>query len=93
MEVSVSPMNMSRRPTNTDGTHHTHGDPSTYVTGRTSLEGSTEGAGPSFVEPMERRERRRVESPLPAELAEDKNANSNPFIKKPGRERSLSDVL
>jgi WD40 repeat protein len=92
MDVSISPMNMSRRPTSTDGAHHTHGEPSTYMTGRTSLEGSTEGAGPSFVEPMDRRERRRVESPLPAELAEDKNADSNPFIKMTGRERSLSDV-
>jgi hypothetical protein len=84
MEVSVSPMNMSRRPTGTDGAHHTHGEPSTYVTGRTSLEGSTEGAGPSYVEPMDRRERRRVESPVPAELAEDKNADSNSFFKKSG---------
>jgi hypothetical protein len=48
------------------------------------MEGSTEGAGPSFVDPMDRREGRRVESPMPAELAEDKTTGSNPFLKKTG---------
>jgi hypothetical protein len=84
MELSVSPMNMSRRPTNTDGASHTHGEPSTYVTGRASMEGSTEGAGPSFVDPTDRRDRLRVESLVPAELAGDKATDSSMFFKKTG---------
>jgi len=66
LEVSASPMNSSRRPTSTaEGTSQAHGEPITYAMGRPSMEGSAEGGGQSFGELLDRKDRRRVDSPLP----------------------------
>lgn len=79
MEISTSPMAVSRRHTDTAGAPVQTYEPMPYVNGRPSMEGSTEGAGPSFADPLDGRERRRVDSPLPAEPADDKVGDLNPF--------------
>ncbi len=66
MDLTSSPKAVSRMPTDTTGAaFHIHREPASYITGRSSMEGSIEGAGPSFVDPSDGRERRRVDSPLP----------------------------